>query len=110
MEGILHTEATSDEKAWIKCHFVRFLQRDTCVIRIESSGALVQVYLLNPLVELTRACVVSAMNPVPARVCLGQYSQGCYQACELEVQWPENKALFSAPVRYVKKARKSPAC
>ena len=97
-------ESNASEK-WIDCEFIRFLQRDACVIRILETGALVQVGLSEPL-DLTRACVVSALYPVPARVMLGDFSKGCFKECKLEINWQDRCVMAGPPTRYVKKARK----
>ena len=90
---------------WIDCQFIRFLQRNECVIRILDSGAYVHVGLVEPL-DLTRACVVSALHPAPARVRLGPFSKGCYQGCNIQVVWRDNHIRAAPPARFVRRIRK----
>jgi hypothetical protein len=88
----------------IDCHFIRFIQRDSCVIRVKSSGSLVQVLLDTPL-DLTKACMVSALKPVSAKICLGEYKEGVFHNCTLEVMWPELHMCYPNLKRFTKKAK-----
>ncbi len=77
------------------------------MIRIESSGAILQVFLVDAL-DLSRACVVSPIRPVPARICLGEYvggPGGYYHQCRLDIKWPEKLQSYGPPVRFVRKNR-----
>jgi hypothetical protein len=91
-------------ETWVHCHYVRFLQRDACVVKIESSGALVHIKLTQP-VDVSRACLVTAIYPVPARVCLGRYSEGCYHDCKIEIdwqagEWGKHQQVHPPPTRF----------
>lgn len=86
------------------CQFIRFIQRDSCVIRITSSGSIVQVLLDSPL-DLTKACMVSAMKPVSAKICLGEYKGGVFHNCKLEVRWPELHTCYPNLTRFTKRAK-----
>lgn len=103
--GVTRLSKSFMEKGkWVECQFLRFIQRETCVIRIESSGAIVQVYLVEPL-DISRACVVSAIRPVYARIQLGKYMEGCFHQCRLDIKWPEKLQSYDPPMRFIRRAR-----
>lgn len=90
------------EEAWQECHFLRHLSRDECVIRLAGTGAILCVGLAVPL-EATRACMVSALKPAPARVLLGSSEKDPFRitGCRLEVEWP--MPSMPDPTRFVRR-------
>jgi hypothetical protein len=87
---------------WLDCHFLRLVNREECIVRLVQTGAILCVSLKAPM-EATRACVVSALKPAPARVLLGELHQNKFQGCEVQVEWPAPPTLPD-PTRFVRKS------
>jgi hypothetical protein len=80
---------------WIPCQFLRHAGRNACVIRLDDTGAILQIGLSSPI-DVTRACMICALKPVPARIRWGE--GGAHEGCELAIEWP-----VPPPVRFVRK-------
>lgn len=91
----------TDEYYWQDCHFLRHINRDECVIRLASSGAILCVSLAAPL-DATRACMISALKPARARVLLGELHMNKFLKCQLDVEWPVPVSLPD-PARFVRR-------
>ncbi len=59
----------------VQCHILRTLSRHNYVVRLLSSGAIVEIETDDSL-DITRACLITAIHPVPARAVLGEWRQG----------------------------------
>lgn len=95
---------STHEKKWVDCQFIQFTQKNACVVRIVSTGAIVLVNLREPL-DLSRACMITALNPAKARIQLGEYKSGGFHDCELDILWPAKRQIYPPPKRFVKKQR-----
>ena len=94
---------------FIPCQFLRSKSKQVCVIRIQSTGAIIEIELLDPL-DVTRACLVCATKPVDAAVQLGEWVDGIHRKCHLRIAWPctpQNgvHGVIPPPMRYVRKSR-----
>jgi hypothetical protein len=83
---------------WIKCELLRHVDKQSCIVRICSSGAIVRVGLLNPL-DLTRACLISPLKPATCRLGI-QVDSPSLEACELDVDWPVVHSDMPPPARF----------
>lgn len=92
------------EKNWIDCQFIRFTQKDAGVVRIVSSGSIVPVFLRDPL-DLCRACMITAVNPTPAKIHLGEYKNGAFHGCDLDIVWPVQQINYPPPQRFIRRKR-----
>lgn len=95
----LSREECSQEREWLACDFLRTLTRTSCVIRLHDTGAVIDIHLAEPL-DITRACLVSALLPVPARVQLGAFEGHRYRDCILDVQF--SQIIFPGPMLYLR--------
>jgi hypothetical protein len=86
---------------WIKCELLRHVDKQSCIVRICSSGAVVQAGLLTPL-DLTRACLISPLKPTACRLGIKADSHSL-EACELEVDWPAIHSDMPPPARFQRK-------
>ena len=93
--------ATTPQQDWQDCHFLRHMNKEECVVRLVSSGAILCVSLAVPL-DATRACIISALKPAPARVLLGDLHLGKFLNCQLEVEWPAPTSMPD-PTRFVRR-------
>lgn len=91
------------------CQFLRSKSKQICVIRLESTGVIMEIELEEAL-DIGRACHVCATKPVDAVVSLGEWRGGIHRQCELRVtSWqtsggPGGAVSYPPPVRYVRKA------
>jgi hypothetical protein len=102
IERMQHPEST--DPLWTECHMLRHVNRQECVVRLDNTGSVLLVGLQGPL-DLTRACLVCATKPVPARIKLGIYTNGVFRDCELEVSWPPRPTSMPPPLRFIRKTR-----
>jgi hypothetical protein len=86
-----------DDLKWQTCHVLRHEGRHSCIIRLDSTGAILQIGLKDPI-DVTRACLVCALKPIAAKVILAQD----LTACELDVEWPSLRTPMPPPVRYTR--------
>lgn len=89
---------------WLDCQFLRYIGRQECVIRLVSTGAIIQIKLRDPL-DVTRACILSALKPANGRVLLGRADDGqpFNQDCVVDVDWPSkltNSPPMPPPARF----------
>ena len=94
---------------WLPCDFLRHVHRQECIIRLHSTGAIVQIRLDEPL-DVTRACLVCALKPAPGRVQLGEPGEkdGVFAGSVLEVDWPVHSHRdMPPPIRYVRVPRQT---
>lgn len=97
-------EEVGETSQGVPCWIVRTTSRTGCIVQIQSTGATIEIDLSTPL-DLTRACLVCAIHPVPAVVRLGQFQNNVFRNSELiQVEWP-NTQLFPPPSRYQRKKR-----
>jgi hypothetical protein len=96
-------EELDAERPWIPCHFLRHAGQSACVIRLDT-GTILQIGLSSSI-DVTRACMICALKPVPA--CIRWGPDNPHEGCELAIQWPE----VPAPARFTrtKKISKPPA-
>jgi hypothetical protein len=86
-----------DESIWRPCHVLRHEGRHSCIIRLDNTGAILQIGLKEPI-DVTRACLVCALKPVAAKVVLSQD----LTSCELDVEWPSMRTPMPPPARYTR--------
>ena len=107
-------------REWLACDLLRHMHRQECVVRLSTTGAIVQVRLVEPL-DVTRACLVCALKPAPGRIQLGEPCEkdGVFAGSVLEVDWPNTThSGMPPPTRYTRvqrpdqgrKKRKRAAC
>lgn len=72
------------------------------MLRLSASGAYVLARLTQPL-DTAKACLVSQLNPIAARVLLGPMKHHGFDACELDIVWPANIQVMPPPVRFQRK-------
>jgi hypothetical protein len=84
-----------------ECQLIRHLNRSECVIRLEASGAFLHIRLASPL-DVTRACMVCAINPSPGMVTLGPYVKGYFTESTLEIDWPAR--TYPPPAKIVRRS------
>ena len=83
----------------VQCHILRTLSRHNYVVRLLSSGAIVEIETDDSL-DITRACLITAIHPVPARAVLGEWRAGAFRnSCLTHVDWPKPLG-FPPPARY----------
>ena len=83
----------------VPCHILRRLSSNMCVISLLSTGSVVEIELVESL-DITRACLITAIHPVPARVVLGDWKEGAFRGCCLtRIDWPKPIG-FPPPARY----------
>jgi hypothetical protein len=92
------------QEHWQDCQFLRHINRHECVVRLTDSGAVIQIELANPL-DVTRACLITPIKPVNAKLCLDAngYSALVYRNCKLEIVWPAHTCIMPPPARYTRK-------
>jgi hypothetical protein len=95
---------------WTDCQFLRPLGSRACVVRLETSGAILQIALQDP-VDITKACLACPTKPVPARVRLAEDLERGHS--ELEIEWPADRlppsmAIMPPPNRFIRKSRAPP--
>jgi len=96
-------EEIPDSEA-VSCYIVRTMSRTSCAIQIQDTGATVSVELKTPL-DLSRACLISAINPVPAVIKLGPLKDQVFTDCDiLNIVWPQPQK-FAPPMRFQRKLR-----
>jgi hypothetical protein len=83
---------------WIECDFLRHIDKQSCIVRICSTGAIVRAGLQTPL-DLTRACLICPLKPVTCRLGINVESP-LLEECELEVDWPALHSNMPAPTRF----------
>ena len=96
-----------DGGAFVPCQFMRSKTKQVCVIRLGSTGTIMEIELLDPL-DVTRACLVCATKPVDATVMLGEWEDGMHRKCGLRISWPRAEAggvdgIYPPPARYAKR-------
>jgi len=91
---------------WTDCYFLRPIGLRSCVVRLIPTGAVIQIILQENL-DITRASLVCATKPAPAKVRLAEdLDQG---ACTLDIAWPPaSPQAMPPPARYVRKVRTAP--
>lgn len=83
----------------VQCHILRTLSRHNYVVRLLSSGAVVEIET-DDFLDITRACLITAIHPVPARVVLGEWRAGAFRnSCLTHIDWPKPLG-FPPPARY----------
>ena len=95
----MNGEELDTDRPWIDCHFLRHAGQIACVIRLDT-GAILQIGL-SSRIDMTRACMVCALKPVPARIRWGPDDP--HEGCELAMQWPE----VPVPTRFTRTRRTS---
>jgi len=90
------------EESVIPCQLMRSKSRGVYVIRMCSTGVILEIELDEPL-DITRSCMVCATKPVDAVVRLGPWEGGMHRRCSLWVAWPTPLGGMPDPVRYVRK-------
>lgn len=97
--------------AFVPCQFMRSKSKQVCVIRLQSTGVILEIELSDPL-DVTRACLVCATKPVDAAVRLGDWEDGMHRKCDIRVAWPcplvggasGNYGVVPPPMRYIRRA------
>lgn len=89
-----------DEGEWLDCEFLRHVGRTGCVVRLVSSGAVMQVRLVQPLVDLARACLVMPLKPTPCRIRPSKDPEA--EGYELDIEWPRCHASLPPPQRFTR--------
>ncbi len=95
---------------WTDCHFLRPIGSRSCVIRLDQTGAILQITLQDAL-DVAQACLACPAKPVPARVHLaGDLDHGL---SELEIEWPAGGSsremlMMPPPARFIRKSRTVP--
>jgi len=87
---------------WLECQFLRRISRAECVIRLLSTGAILQIKLKDPL-DITRACLLSALKPADGKVLLGPFEQEEYTDCLVDITWPDPFYSIPPPAPFVRK-------
>jgi len=83
----------------VQCHILRTLSRHNYVVRLLSSGAVVEIET-DDFLDITRACLITAIHPVPARVVMGEWRAGAFRnSCLTHIDWPKPLG-FPPPARY----------
>ena len=82
------------------CFLLRFECRNTCVVRLEETGAILRIHLAKPL-DVSRACMISPFEPAKGRVELGKYENNMHTECVLDVDWPTMR--YPEPARFKRK-------
>jgi hypothetical protein len=106
----MFTTTTASTPVFAPCQFLRSKSKQICVIRLESTGVIMEIELEEAL-DIGRACHVCATKPVDAVVSLGEWRGGIHRQCELRVtSWqtsggPGGAVSYPPPVRYVRKPR-----
>ena len=94
------------DATFLPCQFLRSKSKHVCVISLESTGAVMEIELKDPL-DITRACLVCATKPVDAAVRMGDWEGGMHRKCELRVAWQSSQTSgeggMPPPARYVRK-------
>jgi len=70
------------------CWFMRSLNHKNHVVQLENTGAILLVELKNDL-DMSKAMMVSPMNPSRGKIGLGPYVGYKFIECELDVTWNE---------------------
>ena len=94
-------------REWVDCDLLRHVHRQECVVRLNKTGAIVQVRLTEPL-DVARACLVCALKPVPGRIQLGEPCEkdGVFAGSVLVVDWPvASHGSMPPPIRYTRVPR-----
>jgi len=101
----MSTTTTALTPVFAPCQFLRSKSKQICVIRLESTGVIMEIELEEAL-DIGRACHVCATKPVDAVVSLGEWRGGIHRQCELRVtSWQTHpQSSYPPPVRYVRKA------
>jgi hypothetical protein len=86
------------EAPWTDCQFLRHSGRNACILRLTGTGTIIQVGLEKPI-DVTKACLICALKPVPARVQLTPNLQNC----SLDIEWPTYTTKMPDPVRFQRK-------
>jgi hypothetical protein len=86
-----------------ECHLIRHLNRHECIVRLDSSGSFLHIRLVSPI-DVTRACMVSAVNPSPAMVTLGPCVKGVFTESVLQMDWPVRS--YPPPVKMERRSAK----
>lgn len=95
----------SEPLPWTDCLFLRPIGSRSCVVRLQRTGAIIQIALREPL-DITRACLICPTKPIAARVRLPEDLD--QDACELDVAWPQSPETMPPPMRFVRKTRGAP--
>lgn len=82
----MNAQEADEEPEWLPCHFLRHAGQRACVIRLDDTGAILQIGLRSPI-DVTRACMICALKPVPARIRWGD-GEAPDEMCELSIEWP----------------------
>ena len=83
---------------------MRALTKNSCVVQLESTGAILQIETKKDL-DMSQARMVSPMNPAKGMVELGPYVGIKFIECYLEVSW--NEPSYPFPIRPKKRDRES---
>lgn len=105
MEGVLqNTDEEMTDREGVSCYIVRTMSRTACAIQVQETGATVCIELKTPL-DLSRACLISAIHPVPAVIKLGPLKDQVFTDCDiLNIVWPQPQK-FGPPQRFQRKTR-----
>ena len=83
----------------VQCQILRTLSRHNCVVRLLSSGAIIEIETDDSL-DITRACLITAIHPISARLVLGEWQAGAFRhSCLTHIDWPKPFG-FPPPARY----------
>ena len=96
------------DSEWTDCHFLRPVGSHSCVIRLEKTGAILQLSLKDPL-DIAQACLACPTRTVPARVRLPADLERGHS--ELDVKWPgplRHLQAMPPPARYIRKSATLP--
>ncbi len=101
-------EATDSPPIGTPCLILRTTCRSGCVVQIQETGTVIEIELVSPL-EISRACLICATQPVPATIQLGQLKGNVIRDCNiLQVDWPKHQG-FAPPARFQRRKRQSTA-
>ena len=84
------------------CWFMRLLNKNNCVVQLESTGAILHIETSKDL-DMSKASMVSPMNPAQGMVGLGPYVDFKFTECVLHMNW--NEPSYPLPNRPKKKTR-----
>jgi hypothetical protein len=92
------------DRPWLPCQFIRPVGSRSCVIRVDATGATLQIGLLEPL-NMSKACMITPLKPIAARIRLGEAG---FNECELHINWPEPVQDMPPPLRFQRMSKSAP--
>lgn len=92
----------------VECQLIRCMGPRKCVIRLNSTGAIIPI-ALNHALNASSSPHVTVLSPVDAKVLLGRFTVDWFEDCELrDVAWPETPRQSFPPQRLHKRKRRPP--